>query len=131
MLGSLGNIIFEVADFHVLTFDSLSISRSANYAEHKILGRKGLTEFTGLNAGTCSIKMTFDISLGINPKKQAEELEKMLQEHEANLFVLDGQLVGSGYWVIESINENIELTDNFGGFHRITADVKLKEYYQS
>lgn len=128
MLGSLGSIVFEAADSHILTFSDLSFTRSANYTEHKIIGKSGILEFTGLNAGACSIKMVFDATLGINPKEQLEEIERMMQEHEANLFVLDGQLVGSGYWVIESLNETMEFIDNFGGAHRISVDVSLKEY---
>lgn len=130
MLGSLGDVIFEVADNHVLTFNELSFSRSANYTEHKIIGKSGILEFTGLNTGSCSITMIFDVSFGINPKSQVDELENMMQEHEANLFVLDGQLVGSGYWVIESLNETVEISDNFGGAHRISVNASLKEYIQ-
>lgn len=130
MLGSFGSIVFECADNHVLTFQELSFNRSANYAEHKIIGRNGLVEFTGLNAGSGTIKMTFDSALGIDPQAQAQELQRMLQDHEACNFVLDGQPVGTGYWVIESISETVELVDWGGKAKRITATVNLKEYHE-
>lgn len=131
MIGSLGNIIFECSDSTILTFQDLSFNRGAAYAEHKILGGNTLVEFTGLNAATCSISITFNEALGIDPATQITELERMLNEHEANLFVLDGQPVGSGYWVIESISETFELLDNHGKARRITANVSLKEYYEA
>lgn len=130
MIGSLGNIIFQVSTRSVNTFQDLSFTRSANYSEHKIIGKTGLVEFTGLNAGTCSLKMTFDVSLGVNPKKSITELERMLNEHEAALFILDGALVGTGYWVIESLSTNILTVDQFGGISRADVNISLKEYHQ-
>lgn len=131
MIGSFGDIVFLCSDSTILTFQDLSFNRSASYAEHKILGGNGLVEFTGINAASCSISMNFEASLGVDPLKQITELERMLNDHEANLFVLDGKPVGSGYWVIESINETYELIDNNGRAKKITASVSLKEYYEA
>ena len=131
MIGSLGDLIFECSDNHILTFQDLSFNKSVSYAEHKILARRSLLEFTGLNAASCSIKMQFDEALGIDPKKQLNTLETMMQDHQAANFILDGQPVGSGYWVIESINETFELLDNNGRPRKITADVNMKEYYET
>lgn len=128
MLGSLGDIVFEVADDYILTLNDLSFTKSANYTEHKIIGKSGILEFTGLNAVSCSVKIVFDVSFGIDPKEQLQELERMMNEHEAAMFVLDGELIGSGYWVVESLNETFERIDNFGGAQRISVNVTLKEY---
>lgn len=130
MLGTLGNIVFEVAEGNVKTFRDLSFTHSANYTEHKILGRNGLVEFTGLNASSCTFKMVLDASLGVNPEQELEGLAELLNGHEAAEFVLDGQPVGTGQWVIESMNVTADIVDNQGGIVRASVSVTLKEYHE-
>ena len=128
MIGSLGSIIFQVSDDYFLSFSDISFSRSATYAEHKIIDAAPLLEFTGLSSGTCSLKIIFDADQGLNPKKQIDELTDMLNNHEVLDFVIDGCLIGSGAWVIENLNYSIDRLDNFGGWHKVSANLSLKEY---
>ena len=55
MIGSLGEVVFEVSDEKVRTFRDFQIQRSAKYSEHAIHGRKGLLEFTGLSPASASL----------------------------------------------------------------------------
>lgn len=129
MIGSLGSIIFQVSDQSFLSFSDLSFSRSANFADHKIIAANTLLEFTGFSPAACSVKIILDSSLGVIPSEQLKDLQDMFDSHEAQLFVLDGKLVGSGDWVIESFNTNIERVNNFGRIERASVSLSLKEYY--
>ncbi len=130
MIGSLGGVIFEVSFEKVETFRDFQVQRSAKYTEHAIHGRKGLLEFTGLSASTASLRIRLDAAFGVNPKKESETLRKMLSDHEAVPFILDGEPQGDGLWVLEGIDENYELIDNHGTFIIIEVNLKLKEYIE-
>ena len=130
MIGSLGEVVFEVSFEKVKTFRDFQVQRNAKYTEHAIHGRKGLLEFTGLSAATASLRIRLDAALGVNPKEELETLRKMLSDHEAVPFILDGEPQGDGLWVLEGIDENYEIIDNYGTFITVEVNIKLKEYIE-
>lgn len=130
MIGSFGDVVFEVSSDKIHTFRDFQIQRSATYSEHAIAGRKGLLEFTGLPASTASLNIRLDAALGINPKDELDTLHGILTEHEALPFILDGEPQGDGLWVLESISESYEIIDNQGTFIAVEVSLKLKEYVE-
>ena len=130
MIGSFGEVVFEVSSERVRTFRDFQIQHSAKYTEHAIHGRKGLLEFTGLSASTASLSIRLDAGLGINPKEELNTLHEILTKHEALPFILDGEPQGEGLWVLESIGENYEIIDNHGTAIAVEVSIKLKEYIE-
>ena len=130
MIGSFGEVVFEVSAERVRTFRDFQIQHSAKYTEHAIHGRKGLLEFTGLSASTASLNIRLDAGLGINPKQELNTLHEILTKHEALPFILDGEPQGDGLWVLESIGENYEIIDNQGTAIAVEVSIKLKEYIE-
>ena len=130
MVGSFGNVVFEVSHEKVRTFKDFQIQRSAKYSEHAIHGRKGLLEFSGLSASTASLNIKLAVWLGVNPKEELTTLHDILNNHEALPFILDGEPQGDGLWVLESISENYEIIDNKGAVIAVEVSLKLKEYIE-
>ena len=130
MIGSFGEVVFEVSSERIRTFRDFQIQHSAKYTEHAIHGRKGLLEFTGLSASTASLSIRLDAGLGINPKEELNTLHEILTKHEALPFILDGEPQGDGLWVLESIGENYEIIDNQGTAIAVEVSIKLKEYIE-
>jgi len=130
MIGSLGEVIFEVSAEKILTFDGLQFSHSAKYSEHAVHGRKGLLEFTGFSASTLSMNITLNSNLGINPKKELENLKEIFFNHEAVLFILDGEPQGENLWVIESLSEKHDNISKHGASNYIEVSLNLKEYIE-
>ena len=130
MIGSFGDVIFEVYPEKVRTFRDFQIQRSAKYAEHAIHGHKGLLEFTGLSAATASFRIRLDAGLGINPKEELIALRGILTKHEVVLFILDGEPQGDGFWVLESLDENVEIVDNMGDLIAVEVSLRIKEYVE-
>ena len=128
MFATLGEYEFEVSSESIKTFSDLKLSDSASYTEHKIHGQAGLLEFTGLNAGSASLKMILDSALGLEPKDEAQKFIDSMNEHEALAFTLGGEVIGRGLWVIESIERSFDRIDNTGYVNRIELTLKLKEY---
>ncbi|MBR0150146.1 MAG: phage tail protein [Synergistaceae bacterium] len=130
MVGTLGSIEFSVSEDMIRTFRDLSFTHSASYAEHKIIGRKGLLEFTGLNASTCSMKIFLDAQFGVNPAEELQTLYEAMNAHEAIAFTLGGQVMGGGLWVIETLNETHSIIGAGGALLRAEVSVSLKEYVE-
>ena len=130
MIGSLGDIVFEVAEKQILTFNDLQFQHSAKFTEHAIHGRKGLLEFTGFSASTASLTISLNVNLGINPREEFKALENMFNRHEAVPFILNDELQGDGLWVIESMTEKRDAITNKGQAQIIEVSLNLKEYIE-
>lgn len=128
MIGSLGDYDFEVSSDSVRTFTDLSFSNSASYAEHKIIGRKGLLEFTNLNPSTCSLNVSLSYETGTDPMEEISYFYEAMNEHEALAFTLGGEVMGEGLWVIESLEEKYTRIDSKGNVMAADLSLKLKEY---
>ena len=130
MIGSLGDVVFEVSTERVRTFRDFQIQRSAKYSEHAIYGRKGLLEFTGLSPASISLSIRLDAALGVNPKEELNTLHDILKNHQAVPFILDGEPQGDGLWVVEGLDENHEIVDKHGTSIAVEVSLKLKEYIE-
>ena len=130
MIGSLGEVVFEVSSDLVRTFRDFQVQRSAKFSEHAIHGGKALLEFTGLAPASMSLSIRLDAGLGVNPKEELEALREILTDHEAVPFILDGEPQGDGLWVLEGLDENYEVIDNQGTFIALDVSLKLKEYIE-
>ncbi len=130
MIGSYGDIVFEVSSERVKTFRDFQIQRSAKYSEHAIHGGKALLEFTGLSPASISLNIRLDAGLGLNPKEELNMLYEVLNNHITMPFILDGEPQGDNLWVLESIDEKHEIIDNHGTSIAVEVSLKLKEYIE-
>lgn len=128
MIGQLGDYEFEVSAQSIKTFDGLKMSEGASWTEHKVLGRKGLLEFTGLNAGSLSLKISLNENLGVEPLEEIAAFREYMEEGAAVIFMLGDEVIGSDYWVIESLDEEYSEIDSKGRVRRADLNLKLKEY---
>ena len=128
MIGQLGEYAFEVSSQSVKTFDGMKIQEGASYTEHKVLGRKGLLEFTGLNAGTMSLKISLNEYLGSEVMQEIAALREYMTEGAAVIFMLGNEVIGEDLWVIESLDEEYTEIDNKGRVRRAELNLKLREY---
>ena len=104
MIGSFGDVVFEVSTDIVRTFRDMQVQRSAKFSEHAIHGGKALLEFTGLSPASMSLSIRLDAGLGVNPKEELDTLRNILNNHEAVPFFLDGEPQGDNLWVLESLD---------------------------
>lgn len=58
--------------------------------------------------------MTFHISLGVKPAEEISTLRRLCQDHIADYLILGNSVVGDNLWVIESVSEEVTVTDHFG-----------------
>ena len=127
-MASLGDYYFEVSVYNLSTFSDLKFSNSAQYQEHKIIGRKGLMEFTGLNASTCSLNIHLEYGLTDDLYGTIDYFYQAMNDGTALLFMIGPDIMGEGFWVIESMNESYPKISGQGDV--VVADIALtmKEY---
>lgn len=125
MVGSFGDVTFEVSETKVKTFKDLNFSCSVNYAEHKILNGNTLLEYTGKNAWTMIFKIELRRDMGVNPVEELEYLRGFMNRHEAKLLMI-GEIV-YGYFVIESMSGNFQVVSSKGEVQILNITLNLKE----
>ena len=131
MIGTLGEVVFEVSASKVKTFDGMKRSGTGRWATHDIIGQKPVMEYLGPGIEQISFTMRLDVFLGVNPSEELAVLRQMRDTGEAVSFVLEGQPVTDNLWVIESLSEDYPAIDNAGRILVANVDINLKEYVKS
>lgn len=126
-VGMLGNVTFEVSDKTFRTISNLSRSNKANYSTHKMVAKKGIVEFTGVDPETISFEAVFSAWFGENPEKWRKKLVTMLEKGKAVTFILGTAPIGN-MWVIEDLKFDTGLFWKDGTPAEYKASISLKEY---
>lgn len=128
MIGAFGKVVFSVSDSQIRTFSGMTRSNAGRWAEHEVLNRKPTLQYLGPGLDTMSFTMTFNISFGVDPRKEMDELVVMEREGKAHALTLGGKGFGRGLWVITSLEQSFDLIDNNGKILEGSSTVSLKEY---
>lgn len=128
MIGILGNLTFVASSEKVKTFNEFSKSSSVKYAKHDTLQGKPKLEYIGQELDNIKLKFFWRIEDKINPIKELDILRKSMLEEEVILFILGSKKVGSGKYIIESLDENNKRIDNKGNILAIEFNISLVEY---
>lgn len=127
-IGSLGPIIYTVSMDQLRTFNEFNRSSSGRWAKHEILGKKPLSQRVGPGLDTISFTMRFDASMGVNPRKELDNLVELERKGKAMPLVIGGKALGVNLWVITSLEQNWIKIDNRGNLLLATANISLEEY---
>lgn len=128
MLASLGDYVFEASVYNLSTFSDLKFTNSVQYTEHKLLGRKGVLEFTGLNASTCTLNIHLEYGLSEDLYGTVNYFYEAMNDGTALLFMIGPDVMGEGFWVIESMNESYPEISGQGDLVVCDLALTLKEY---
>lgn len=127
-IGTLGDVVFEVADNKVFTFDEFSRMGSAKWATHEILGQKEINEFISPNTEEISFNIKLSVFLGININDELKKLRNIRDTGEYNKLIIAGESIGENYWVISSLDEKVKSFDQKGNILIVDLGIKLSEY---
>lgn len=125
-LGSLGELPFTCSYDKVRTFSDLTRELSARWTEHEVIGQKPLLEYIGPGLMTASLKMRFDVSLGIAPEEGLDRLKRMMENKQYKTLIIGGETLGR--FVIESISEERKFHAGDGLCLVAEATVSMKEW---
>lgn len=130
MIGTLGSITFETSSDKINTFRDFKRQSKVRTAKHDVHMIKPVKEFIGLDLDRISFTMYFDVNLGINPKKEIEKAKELMEKGEALKLIIGGEIVGTGNYTIETINESWQYLDNKGKLLVAAIDIELEEYIE-
>lgn len=128
VIGSFGDIIFEVSFNTIRTFDNFTRSSAGRWSEHEVINQKPPSEFVGPGLDTISFSMRFDVQYGMNPRVEMERLLIMERSGQAEILIIGGKGLGVDKWVITDLRQNWQTVDNQGNVLVGVAEVTLKEY---
>ena len=126
MIGVLGNVVFTVSSFKVLTFSGMIKDVSVRTHEHEVIGMKPKTEFIGPDLKHISFDMRLDSSLGVNPQQEIDNLEYLCENGIICPLILGDKVHGE--FLITGISESFDNFYRDGALLKASINVKLKEY---
>ena len=125
-LGSLGELPFVCSQDKVRTFNDLSRDLEARWAQHDVIGKKPVLEYVGPGLMSASLKIRFDVSLGIAPEEGLDRLKRMMENKLYKTLVIGDEILGR--YVIESISEERKFHAGDGLCLVAEATINLKEW---
>lgn len=125
LTGLFGKVPFVSSSAIVYTFKDLSVSRSARWATHEIIGKKPVLEYIGPGLTEVSFNIQLNSSLGTPPLVALIQLKKMLEKKQAERLLIGPDYLGK--FVIESIGEERKYHNNFGICVSAEVGITLKE----
>ena len=126
VVGSYGDIVFQVSADKVRTWEEASRTGKARWARHELLGRKPIMEYTGPDLATFALTIRLDAGLGVDPAQELKDLQDLRDGAEPKMLVLGGRV--QGLYALESIDETWQRTDKAGNILLARARLALTEY---
>lgn len=126
-VGSLGDVLFYVNDGEVRTIKEASWRQKANYSTHKILGKRTLLEYTGMDASEISLTVTVSVFLGSDPLISISAVSTLLESGDVVPLILGTDVIGTG-WVVTDLETKMNYFGKDGTLYQAELTIKIKEY---
>lgn len=126
-IGCIGDVVLTVSSNTVKTIDNMQISGTARYATHRLVGRKAITEFTGVDPDKYTLDIVLSAYLGVSPMTEYDKLRKYMDTGASVPFVLGNRCFGY-LWNVLSLRAKPSVYDKLGNILSITVSVTLQEY---
>lgn len=127
-IGYMGDIVFSVAENHMLTPKDIEREGSGRWAEHALILRKPVSQFGGPGLEKVTFSIILDAGHGIDPAEQLKKLRVMRDTGAVFPLVIGGKPVTQNYWRMDSLKEGDQLHAGDGKLIQCTAAVSLTEY---
>lgn len=128
MIGSLGNLVFTASANQFKTFKDINIKDSVRYGRHDTSDGKPRLEFTGENLTSISLSLFWRIEDNVNPEGEIAYLKDAMKSGEILSFLVGGQKIASGRFVVTDISSKPVRIDNMGNMLAVEYGVSLEEY---
>lgn len=128
MLGSLGDIVFEVSDDKAFTFRNLKASTGANYQTHERIGGSPLLERVSDDVDTLSFSIKISVFWGTDPAAEMKKIDEAKREGTLLRFILGKNQIGAYRWVITRADYTIKQIDNKGNILSVDVALSLSAY---
>lgn len=128
IIGTLGDIVFEVSSKTIMTINKFSRSKSATFQSHSVHLRTGLLEFTGSEPESLSISIKISRYLGADPIYVYSKIAEYQTNGTAVSLVIGSEIYGSYKWVVSKCKAAYNYYDRFGNVTDMDVSLTLTEY---
>ncbi len=128
MIGTLGDIVFEISDRQILTFSGFSHNVGAKYQTHNRVGQSPILEFAGADVETISFNIKLSTFLGNDPVKTAEQINSACRSGTAMRLILGKKQIGAAMWVITKVANKYKQIDSNGNVLSLDMSLSLSAY---
>jgi len=127
-IGTLGDIVFEVSDQTVRTFDELVQRTAGRWEVHQPIGAPVKPEFLGQEQGIIEFDIHLNAQLGINPREEKEKIEAMVSDGSHAPLMLGNRPITNHDWYIEQCETTLNHVDAMGLIHVAQIHLTIREY---
>jgi len=129
LIGSWGDLVFEVSDEKAKTYYELAQDSSGQWAEHKTINTAPLAEFLGPGLDQVKLKISFSLQVGVNPRDSYEDVRKKVRTGEYFPLILQGKPLSMNFWYCERISgESTLFAPDTGEIMWMEFTCSFKEY---
>lgn len=128
MIGALGDVVFVVSADTLRTFEDFERETASRWGKHDIHLAKPKSEYLGPDLDIIRFTMRFDVSYGINPRREMDALVELARSGKAVPLVIGGKGLGVNLWVVKSLRQRWTHVDNRGNVLVGVVEVELEEY---
>jgi len=125
-IATLGDLVFEASSELVRTFADASLTTSARWTAHEVIGQRPVQEFGGPALRSLSLSLRLDSGLGVDPEAEAKALRQAVEDGTVLPLILGGE--PSGDWVATSMAESWRHIGADGRIGAIDVALSLQEY---
>ena len=128
-IGLIGSgIVFVVNSSKVMTFSEFERTTAGRWADHERLGKKPKKQFMGPECDTISMTITLDAAYGVNPRKVADNIRKLIEKGTPRRVIVGNKRVGKNKFVITKMTDTWDVVHYKGQVTRMTCKIELEEY---
>lgn len=127
IVGSLGEIVFEVSEMRLYAPGQISISRDIKYEAHQVLGDFPRPEYIGPDLFATSLELVLRSDLGSDPLEDANRFHQLALDGEVLRLIIAN--VNIGQVTIRKISQVWQrLASDGDGLASIALSLELREY---
>lgn len=127
-VGCLGEIIFEVSDKVIRTFNKATWSGSVTIQTHSRHLDNALQEFVGIDPDKFTLTIMLSKHLGVEPMDDIVKIFNYERNGIAIPLTIGNKSYGKYKWLIKNHKVTLERHDGVGNLIGATVDVNLEEY---
>ena len=123
MVGSFGDLIFEVSTERVFTFDNFTHKVAARYAKHELINSPVVLEYLGEDTQKITLNIILTATLGVAPGYEIKRIQELVLNGDAEWLIIGNEVVGNSRFVINEASTRAISYDGEG--HVLVAQLDL------
>ena len=123
MVGSFGDLLFEVSTERVFTFDNFTHKVAARYAKHELINSPVVLEYLGEDTQKITLSIILTATLGVAPGYEIKRIQELVLNGDAEWLIIGNEVVGNSRFVINEASTRAISYDGEG--HVLVAQLDL------